>query len=204
MTLHIPLAALLTFFAWMLPVHSVVAQEAPLGTTMPLTERSMSQADGSSVTLAELQGNNATVLLFWSNQCPWTERYEGRVEALVNEFRTQGISFVFVNSNDPAAYPQESRESSLQYLQNSRLDVAYVMDDESTLAEQLGASRTPHAFVFDENNRLVYVGSIDDSPGDPGNVERQYLRDALQALLNDAAVEVAKTKGFGCTIRFHQ
>jgi hypothetical protein len=76
------------------------------------------------------------------------------------------------------------------------------MDAGSQFANALGASRTPHVFVFDANKALVYVGTIDDSPGDPGNVQKTYLKDALNELVAGSSIAVPKTKAFGCTIKF--
>jgi hypothetical protein len=80
--------------------------------------------------------------------------------------------------------------------------MTYVVDGGAAFAKALGASRTPHAFVFDSNNALIYVGTIDDSPGDPGNVKKTYLSDALTAMVGGSAIGVPKTEAFGCTIKF--
>lgn len=182
----------------------VAAQEAPLGSEMPLADRSMTLVDGSSTTLGSLQGDAATVVVFWSNQCPWVDRYEERMQAIMSDYSGRGVSFALVNANDPDAYPKESIEESRQRAQSSNYSGRYVIDTGSQLANALGATRTPHVYVFNQQNRLVYVGSIDDSPGDPGNVQRTYLRDALDAVIADRTVSVPQTKAFGCTIRFNQ
>lgn len=183
---------------------AVFAQEAPLGTVLPLSDRAMTSVDGSSVTLASLQGSAATAIIFWSNQCPWVERYEDRLQQLVSDYSGRGVSFVLVNSNDAEAYPQESQAESAERASSLGYQAHYVMDAGSQLATGLGASRTPHVYVFDSESRLVYVGSIDDSPGDPGNVERNYLGSALDAVISGATIDVSQTKAFGCTIRFSQ
>jgi thiol-disulfide isomerase/thioredoxin len=174
------------------------SQEIPLGTTMPMADQALPQASGSQASLSGLAGSAGTVVLFWSNQCPWTDKYEGRMEALYDEYNPQGISFVLVNSNDASAFPQESAQSSAE----QGHPMPYLMDKSSALANAFGASRAPHVFVFDADQSLVYVGTIDDSPGDPGNVQNTYLADALAALVGGEAIPVAKTKAFGCTIKY--
>lgn len=181
------------------------AQEAPLGTTLPQLDRSLQTVDGSTVTLGGLRGSTATVIVFWSNQCPWVDKYEERVVALAARYRDQGVNFVMLNPNDPNAFPQESAQEGRARAQRGAYgQMPYVIDARSQLATALGASRTPHVFVFDSNNALVYVGGIDDSPGDPGNVSKQYLADALDAVGAGRAVSVSQTRAFGCTIKFHQ
>lgn len=185
-------------------VGDVRAQEAPLGSNLPLADRSMTVVDGSQATLSSLRGNAGTAIIFWSNQCPWVDRYEERVQNVMSQYSDRGISFILVNSNDPEAYPQESRGESSRRASDRNYAATYVVDGGSQLANALGATRTPHVYVFNADNRLVYVGSIDDSPGDPGNVQRNYLRDVLDAVIAGNQVEVAQTKAFGCTIRFNQ
>lgn len=178
-------------------------EELPLGSSLPSVSGSLQRVGGGSVSVAELTGASGTVFLFWSNRCPWVDKYEGRVEDLVASFSGQGIRFVLVNANDASAFPQESAEAS-QDVADAFDPAVYVKDAQAALAQALGASRTPHAFVFDAQNTLVYAGTIDDSPGDPGAVSKTYLRDALSAVVDGQDVGVADTKAFGCTIKFPQ
>lgn len=177
-------------------------QEAPLGSEMPLANRSMTSVTGSSSTLGGMAGDEATVLVFWSNQCPWVDKYEERMQSLASEYSGRGVSFVLVNANDPEAYPQEAQAEGQRRAQSQGYTSPYVIDGGSELANALGATRTPHVYVFDSDNQLVYIGSIDDSPGDPANAQRRYLRDALDSVLADQPVSVSQTKAFGCTIRY--
>jgi len=174
-------------------------EEMPLGSEMP--SATLQRVDGTSIQLQRVVGKTGTVLIFWSNQCPWVDRYEDRVQQLVNRFQSQGFQFILVNSNDATAFPQESLEASRQRASQSGYKAVYARDPGSTLARALGASRTPHVFVFDVDRTLVYVGTIDDSPSDPGNVTKTYLADALTALGEGQEISVPKTKAFGCTIK---
>lgn len=189
---------------WGSPDVRAQPEELPLGSELPGLNQSLERIDGTSVSLSSLTGKQGTVFIFWSNQCPWVQKYEGRVNKLVSQFQSQGIRFIYVNSNDASAFPQESLKASRQRAQDQGYDATYVRDSGSALAQALGASRTPHVYVFDTANTLVYVGAIDDSPGDPGNVKKTYLRDALSALVQSSEIDVAKTKAFGCTIKYQQ
>jgi thiol-disulfide isomerase/thioredoxin len=182
----------------------VAAQELPLGSELPATDQVLQNVAGGEVVLSTITGQRGTAVVFWSNQCPWIDRYENRFLTLAQEFGGQGIRFVLVNSNDASAYPKETVEESRQYAADrnfSQAGVTYLADPNAQLARAFGAERTPHVFLFDANSRLVFVGAIDDSPGDPGNVQKTYFRDALDALSRGAAVPGPKTKAFGCTIK---
>lgn len=179
-------------------------EEIPLGSEIPATQVALSRVEGGQTSLGALQGSQGTVVVFWSNQCPWVEKYEDRLTAIVDEFAGQGVGFVLINSNDPSAYPQESAEQSAQRMSDAGYPSAlvYLADPTSEVAESFGAQRTPHVFMFDANGTLVYVGTIDDSPGDAGNANEPYLRRSLEALVSGNSMSVPKTKAFGCTIKY--
>lgn len=184
---------------------SAVAQpeELPLGSALPSVEGPLQRVHDGTASVADLTGAQGTVFLFWSNQCPWVDKYAGRVQDLIGTFTGQGIQFVLVNANDASAFPKESLDAS-QAVASDYPQATYVKDANAALARALGASRTPHAFVFDAQNTLVYAGTIDDSPGDPGAVSTSYLNDALSAVVAGNDVPVADTKAFGCMIKFPQ
>ena len=56
--------------------------------------------------------------------------------------------------------------------------------------------------MFDRDRRLRYTGRIDDNWQNPNAVKRQYLRDALDALLKGASQVEAQTHAIGCTIKW--
>lgn len=199
--------AVWTLVIGLLAAFSAQAQspaEIPLGSEFPATQVQLSRVGGGQATLGSLQGSQGTVVVFWSNQCPWVEKYEDRLTALVNDFSGRGVGFVLINSNDPSAYPQESAQQSAQRQADSGYPSAlvYLSDPGSDVAEAFGAQRTPHVFIFDANGMLVYVGTIDDSPGDAGNATEPYLRRSLEALVAGNSIPVPKTKAFGCTIKY--
>lgn len=186
------------------PALGQAPEEIPLGSEMPSTTVQLSRVNGGQATLGGLQGDAATVVLFWSNQCPWVEKYEDRLVGIMNDYTERGVNFVIINSNDPNAYPQEAAAAGAEHFRNAGYPagVNYLSDGTSDVATAFGAQRTPHVYVFDGAESLVYVGTIDDSPGDPANVKEQYLRKALDAVLGGSSVAVPKTKAFGCTIKF--
>ena len=188
------------FAALFLYPHVAQAQLAT-GESLPAAEQALPLAGGGSAAFGSLTGSAGTVVIFWSNQCPWVDSYRGRITGAASEFAGEGITFILVNSNDATAFPQESREVSRARAAALGSDLTYVMDPGSRVARAFGAVRTPHVFVFDDGNALVYQGTIDDSPGDPSSVERTYLRDVLSALVHGRAAPLASTEAFGCTIK---
>jgi thiol-disulfide isomerase/thioredoxin len=178
-------------------------EELPLGSPLPSVEAPLVRAeDGAEVPVSDLTGERATVFVFWSNQCPWVDKYEDRIAALGEQVRGEGVSMVLVNANDASSFPRESLEASREKAASAGYDAVYVRDPDAALATALGASRTPHAFVFDEAQTLVYAGAVDDSPADASSVSKPYLQQAIEAVLAGESVPTADTKAFGCMIKY--
>lgn len=198
-TLRLALVAL----AFALPAQAQ-GPAADLGTTLPMTDRAMRAAAGGSTTLADVAGAKGTAVMFWCNSCPWVKKYEDRVISLAAEYEKAGIGFIAVNANDPVAFPADNLEAMAARVAEKKYPFPYVLDDGSRLARALGATRTPQVFLFDAQNRLVYEGTVDDSPSDATQVESAYLRNALSHLVAGEDIAVQRTKAFGCTIKFQE
>lgn len=186
-------AALLPGVAW-------GQQTTQVGEALPSLDSTLRQMDGTTVSPRSLGGEKGTVFLFWSDRCPWVARYEARVDSLVATYGDRGVQFVFVAATDRSGRPEGAAEP------RSRPDAGtaalHVRDPNARLARALGATRTPHAFVFGEDWTLRYAGGIDDSPSTPGTVGDAYLRDVVQALVSDREVSQDPQTAFGCTRNF--
>ncbi len=68
--------------------------------------------------------------------------------------------------------------------------------------KNIGATRTPEAFLFDAAGKLIYHGTIDDNHASADKVQERYLKDALEALAAGKEIAVKETKAVGCGIKF--
>lgn len=175
------------------------ANAQSLGSAMPAASQSLPNATGASTSLSGLAGSTATVVIFWSNQCDWTGKYESRVLDLARQYQSQGVQFALINSNSAADFPKESLEASREAAGN--YPMAYLKDEGGQLARAFGAARTPQVYVYGPDRTLVYTGAIDDSPSSASKVQQSYLGDALQALASGSPVPTKQTNPFGCMIK---
>ena len=117
------------------------------------------------------------------------------MEKLAQDYKAKGIAVVGINSNvaeDAAAVKSHAAEHSLSF--------PILKDPGNKIADRLGATKTPEAYVLDANNKLVYHGRIDNSK-DASGVNSSELRDALEALLAGKPIERSTAMAFGCTIK---
>jgi peroxiredoxin len=157
--------------------------------------------DGHNHSLAEYADAQVLVLVQSCNHCPYVLSWEGRINALQREYDDRGVRIVAISSNDATAYPADSFENMIEHAREARYEFDYLYDESQDVARALGSERTPEAFVFDPDRRLVYHGAVDDNR-DETAVTEHYLRDAIVAALEGETPPVAGTPPVGCTVKW--
>jgi len=157
--------------------------------------------DGRNHTIDEYADATILVLMQSCNHCPYVLAWEGRIDALAREYADRGVRFVAVNSNDAEAYPADSFDAMVEHAREAGYSFDYLFDESQKVARALGSERTPEAFVFDADRRLVYHGAVDDNREET-DVTTNYLRDALEAALAGETPPVADTPPVGCTVKW--
>lgn len=157
--------------------------------------------DGRDHSLDEYASSPVLVLVQSCNHCPYVLAWEGRINALARDYADRGVSIVAISSNDAVAYPADSFEAMVEHAREAGYVIDYLYDESQDVARALGAERTPEAFVYDADRRLVYHGAVDDNRDEPA-VTAHYLRDAIEAALAGEAPEVAETPPVGCTVKW--
>ncbi len=162
---------------------------------------SLPGVDGKTYSLKDFADKPVLVLFFWCNHCPYVKAYEDRVIALAREFGDR-VAFVAINSNDPNQYPEDSFENMKRIAEEKNYPFPYLFDEDQSVAHAYRAARTPEFFVFDEERDLKYHGRLDDNWENPSQVQKEYVRDAIVALLNNDLPHYSTTPPVGCTIKW--
>jgi len=178
------------------------AADLELGAALPAADVPMTNVDGKAVTLADAKGKQGTVVVFWCNPCPWVVKWRDRMVEIANTYSKQGFSFIAINSNDPAQSQADGVAANKAAAAKFSYPFPYVQDEGAKVATAFGAKHTPHVFVFNAEQKLVYVGAIDDHAESAEKVTKPYLKDTLDALAAGKPIAVAQTKSLGCTIKF--
>jgi peroxiredoxin len=157
--------------------------------------------DGRNHSLEQYADAPVLVLVQSCNHCPYVLAWQGRINALQHEYADRGVRIVAINSNDVTTYPADSFENMVEHARDAGYSFDYLFDESQEIARALGSERTPEAFVFDADRRLVYHGAVDDNR-DEEEVTTQYLRDAIEAALEGGTPPVADTPPVGCTVKW--
>jgi peroxiredoxin len=173
-----------------------------IGSAIPEANVKMKNVDGKELSLSDVKGSAGTLVVFTCNHCPFAKGWESRIVDLGNTYQAKGIGVVAVNANDPEAAAEDGFDGMVARAKEKGFAFPYVVDATSGVAKAFGATRTPEAFLFDKDGKLVYHGAVDDNMQDPTKVDKAYLKDALDAVAGGKAVPVAETKSIGCSIKF--
>lgn len=171
----------------------------PIGS--PLISFDMKGTDGRNYMPKYYMNRDLLVVVFTCNHCPYAQAYEDRILAIAREF-SRNVAFFAINSNDASKYPQDSLENMRIRARDKNYPFPYLHDERQDVARAFGALVTPHAFVFDQSNKLAYQGGIDDNWQDPKAVAKQYLRDAIVELLARRRVTRQTAPVIGCSIKW--
>ena len=150
---------------------------------------------GAERSLKSLTGKNGAVLIFISVQCPVSNGYNERMEKLAEGYQARGINVIGINSN-----VTEPISAVKAHAADKHLTFTVLKDDGNKIADRLGATRTPEAYVIDAGGKLVYHGRIDNSQN-TANITANDLRDALDELLSGKAISKTGGAAFGCSIK---
>jgi peroxiredoxin len=179
-----------------------VEAQLKLGEKAPMADAKMKSVDGQEVSIADVAGEKGTLVIFSCNHCPFVIAWESRIASIGNSYRKKGVGVIYINPNDPKQQPPDGYQQMQKRAKDRGFEFPYVVDATSEVARAFGATRTPEAFLFDKDGRLVYHGTIDDNYQSADNVKNHYLRDALEALLAGKDIELTQTKAVGCTIKW--
>jgi peroxiredoxin len=178
-------------FTW-LAASLAFSQEFKVGSKV--ADFTVQNLQGDPVQFSALRGP-VTVVVFTSTNCPVSNAYNGRMNAVFSDYSAKGVKFIFVNANqNEPAQEVAAHAKSVGFL------FPVYKDPNNALADRFDAQVTPEAYVIDSTGTLVYHGQIDDSRNEK-RVQQLSLRMALDAVLAGKPVAVTETKAFGCSIK---
>lgn len=184
-------------------------EQLALGAAAP--DFTLPGVDGRTWSLKGFAGAKILIVVFTCNHCPTAQAYEERLKKIVDDYKNKGVALVAISPNDPRSVRldelgytdlSDSFEEMKVRAKEKAFNFPYLYDgDSEAISRSYGPAVTPHAFVFDAERKLRYVGRIDDAERET-LVKAHDLRNALEALLADRAPEIAQTKTFGCSIKW--
>lgn len=172
----------------------------------PAPDFSGTDINGKTVKLSDYKGR-IVVLESYNSDCPFCHNQyaTGATQDLQKELAAKGVVWLMVNSVNPNNFSHRTPEQARQEWASEKIAATAWLDDSSgAIGHLYDMKTTPHTFVIDKSGVLVYDGAMDDKPDpmhDP-RTARNYVREAVDALLAGKPVAVSQTKPYGCGIKY--
>lgn len=178
---------------------AVVGEAAP--------DFSVVDAYGNMHSLSDYEGQY--VILEWLNHdCPFVRKhYDGNnMQELQKRYTEEGVVWLSVISSVPGTQgylePEQAREITKE---KNASPTAVLLDTDSVMGRAYDARVTPHMYIINPDGILEYNGAIDDRPtARVRDLEgaRNYVIEAMDALMDGSDVEVRTNTPYGCTVKY--
>ncbi len=158
---------------------------------------------GKLISFKDIRGEKGTLVMFICNHCPYVKHVIHELVNIGNDYLSQGIGIVAINSNDVENYPDDHPEKMKDLAWELRFPFPYLFDESQEVAKAYDAACTPDFDLFDADGKCVYRGQLDASrPGNNEPVNGSDLRKALDLVLIGQEVPSKQIPSVGCNIKW--
>jgi peroxiredoxin len=166
----------------------------------PAPDFELESAAGGTEALRAAE-SSATVVVITSNECPYALAWQPRIEQAAQDYAGRGVRTLLVLPNDPATRPRDAPTAVRARFDAGELPLPVLFDSDQRVARAYTASATPEVYVVDASGVLRYRGAPDRSHADE-SLRADYLRSALDSILDGDAVPNPTTPASGCSIKW--
>jgi peroxiredoxin len=171
--------------------------------TQTAPDFTLKDINGKAVQLSKLKGT--TVVLEWTSyDCPFVKAHydteSKTMSKLAAKYADQGVVWLTINSTHYA-----TAETNRAWAEKYQLKQTVLVDSDGKVGKLYKAKTTPHIFIIDKEGKIAYQGAIDNAPlgkKPEGKELVNYVDKALAELLDGKKVEIAKTKPYGCSVKY--
>jgi peroxiredoxin len=171
--------------------------DAEVGKAAP--DFTVTDVNGKAHKLGDYKGK-IVVLESYNLDCPYVANHynTGAMQELQGNVTAKDVVWLTVNSSygDAAKAKKE--------VADKKIKSTVVYDPAGKIGKAYGFKTTPHMVVIGKDGKVAYNGAIDDkaeSEGDP-RAAKNYVKDAVAKLQAGQPVAVAKTKPYGCGVKY--
>jgi len=158
---------------------------------------------GKMIDFKSIKGEKGTLVMFICNHCPYVLHVIEELILIGNDYKSKGIGFVAINSNDVENYPEDSPELMKKFALDNKFPFPYLFDESQETAKAYQASCTPDYNLFDANDKCVYRGQLDDArPKTDAPNDGKHLRAALNAVVEGKKPSEYQIASSGCNIKW--
>ncbi|MDA8707938.1 redoxin family protein [Hellea sp.] len=180
---------------------------AKIATGSNVSDMTVTDSNGVQHNLSDFAGKK--VVLEWTNEgCPYVKKHytTNNMQKTQAMAEAEGAVWLSVISSAPGKQGYKTGEQANEWKDAQGAEVtAIVLDPAGDMGKTFAAKTTPHMYIIDEEQTLVYQGAIDDNrSANPATVEgaNNYVVAAMDDLKAGNAVAESDTAPYGCSIKY--
>lgn len=181
---------LIFFFMPVLVSHAQVIQNFEL----------TNATDGKTISLNYYSSNPGVVVIFFTNECPYSEYYSNRIKGIGDSYSGK-TPVILIN---PSTEPTESTQEMASFATRNNFKVPYLADKEQKAMTLFNPRKSPECFLLKNSGgkfSIVYRGAIDDNAQSAESVNHPYLQNAIEQLLAGKKIELSEMRPIGCSLQ---
>ncbi len=163
-----------------------------------IPDLSFEDVDGKKGKLSDYEEQEAIVIAMQSVDCPLSKKFTPVLGRIAEAYESLSVTVLIVNPME-----HEAREKIQAWRKKTDLKPRYISDGAGVFGRALGALTTTDVFVLDRSRTLIYRGAVSDQYGLGYSLDAarsNYLKDALEAILEERSPEVEATTAPGCAL----
>lgn len=154
----------------------------------------LANVDGKLISLGSYKNAKGYIVIFTCNNCLYAKAYQKRIAELQDKYAIKGFPVIAINTSD-------SKEDIKARAKDQKYPFLYLNDETKEVTKTYGATNTPQVYVLKKDKTVAYIGAIDNKYKDSNTADKQYVQDAVEALLANEEVTTNHTKAIGCSIK---
>ena len=180
---------------------------AKIATGSNVADMTVTDSNGVQHNLSDFAGKK--VVLEWTNEgCPYVKKHykTNNMQKTQKMAAADGAVWLSIISSAPGnqGYKTAAEANEWKTAQGAT-NTATVLDPAGEMGRTFAAKTTPHMYIIDESQTLVYQGAIDDNrSANPKTVAgaKNYVLAAMDDLKAGRAVSEAETAPYGCSVKY--
>ena|SRR5687767_15076183 len=171
--------------------------DAEVGKAAP--DFTVTDVNGKTHKLSDHKGK-IVVLEAYNLDCPYVANHynTGAMQELQGNLAGKDVVWLTVSSS------YKDAEKAKKEVADKKIKSTMVHDPAGKIGKAYGFKTTPHMVVIGKDGKVAYNGAIDDkaeTEGDP-RAAKNYVKEAVAKLQAGQTVAMAKTKPYGCGIKY--
>ncbi|MCP5038120.1 MAG: thioredoxin family protein [Rhodobacteraceae bacterium] len=170
---------------------------------LPAPDFTLPDTNGNPVSLADVAGENGTLVMFICNHCPYVLAVLDRIIRVARDLPDLGIGVVAISANDVRSHPQDGPEKMAELAGEMNFPFPYLYDESQDVARAYDAVCTPDFFGYNADGKLQYRGRLDASRKEAGPDDlRRELYEAMKLVSETGQGPKDQTPSMGCSIKW--